>query len=149
MLITISNIKHVNAQTIIVPDNYPTIQEAVNHSNDGDRIEVRAGTYNEHIVVDESVKIIGDGSSVTFVDGGGESNHIFKIEADDVEISGFTIQNCPKSRSGIRLERANSSYIHDNIFNECGGGVEIYWTKDHTIQGNTVTAATFGVFVKK
>ena len=47
--------------TIVVPDDYPTIQEAVNHSNDGDKIEVRAGTYFEHVIVDKQLIIMGDG----------------------------------------------------------------------------------------
>ena len=115
-----------SADTIIVPDDYPTIQEAVNHANDGDRIEVRAGIYYEHIVVNKSVNIIGDGSSVTFIDGGGEKDVIFNVKADDVEISGFTIQHCFESASGVRLY-GNSCYIHDNVIHDCGGNVEIYW----------------------
>ena len=41
----IKNIKH----TFLVPDDYPTIQEAIDHSFDDDRILVRPGIYTENI----------------------------------------------------------------------------------------------------
>ena len=46
--------------TIIVPDDYPTIQKAINNSNDGDTIFVRAGTYFENLIVDKSIIMTGD-----------------------------------------------------------------------------------------
>lgn len=128
---------------IIVPDNYPTIHEAVEHSKDGDEIFVRAGTYNENILVDKSIKINGEGSDKTFVEGGGRNSHIFHVKANNVEISNFTIRNSTISCSGIRLlddnyHNISRCNIHDNILSECGGGVELYWTDNNTIYNNTV-----------
>ncbi|ENO12259.1 parallel beta-helix repeat (two copies), partial [Thermoplasmatales archaeon SCGC AB-539-C06] len=130
--------------TIYVPDDYPTIQEAVNHSNNGDRIEVRAGTYNEHINVDKQLQIIGDGSDVTFVDGGGECYHVFNVQVDNVEISNFTIMNCNESRAGIALRNNNyqnvsGCRINNNVLLECGSGIELFWTNNNTIFNNTIS----------
>jgi len=152
---TPSEIYHDNGQpttsfsgsTIIVPVDYPTIQEAVDHASDGDTILVYAGTYYEHIVVDKSVLIVGDGSSVTFVDGSGEDNHVFWVTADQIEITGFTIQNCGIGFSGIRL-KGNSCIVHDNVFRECGGGVELYWTHDNSVHNNTMSGNIWGVYVE-
>ena len=39
-----------SAATIYVPDNYPTIQAAVNATTPGDTIIVRDGTYNYKLI---------------------------------------------------------------------------------------------------
>ena len=130
--------------TIYVPDDYPTIQEAVNHSNNGDIIKVSSGTYPEHIIVDKQLQIIGDGSDVTFVDGGGECYHVFDVQVDNVTISKFTIMNCNESKAGIEL--MNNNYhnvsgcrINDTVILECGSGIELFWTNNNTIFNNTIS----------
>lgn len=57
--------------TIWVPDNYPTIQEAVNAAGDGDTIRVRANDYPENVVIEGkyNISIIGDDASTTKIKG--------------------------------------------------------------------------------
>ena len=83
--------------TIIVPDDYPTIQEAINNANNGDTIFVRVGTYYENLVVDKSITLTGENKETTIIDGGKKEN-VTKIIADHVTISGFTITN-----SGVKV----------------------------------------------
>jgi hypothetical protein len=52
-------IQHVRADTITVPDNYLTIQEAVNHASEGDTINVRNGTYAGGIITNKSLTLVG------------------------------------------------------------------------------------------
>jgi nitrous oxidase accessory protein len=97
-----------DAITIVVPDYYPTIQEAIDAANDGDTIFVKKGNYeapiNQTLVIDKSISLIGEDVNSTKL-----SLHpplvpmsIFtytymgyaepiRITANDVEISGFTI----------------------------------------------------------
>ncbi len=56
-----------SAQTIIVPNDYPTIQTAVDAANSGDTVRVAAGRYYGRIVVDKSVAIIGESAESTFI----------------------------------------------------------------------------------
>jgi nitrous oxidase accessory protein len=52
--------------TIIVPDNYPTIQQAIDNAASGATILVRAGTYNQtQLLCNKTIKLIGEGESKT------------------------------------------------------------------------------------
>ena len=43
--------------TINVPEDYPTIQEAINVSSDGDLVLVADGTYYENLIVNKEITI--------------------------------------------------------------------------------------------
>lgn len=49
---------------------YASIQTAINDSNVGDRIDVAAGTYAEHITLLNGVSVYGEGWDYTIIDGG-------------------------------------------------------------------------------
>ena len=57
------------ADEIVVPDQYSTIQAAINHANDGDTISVRAGVYYEHVVVNKTVALVGENKETAVIDG--------------------------------------------------------------------------------
>ncbi len=46
--------------TIVVPDDYSTIQAAINAANPGDLITVRNGIYPEGIIVNKTVSLSGE-----------------------------------------------------------------------------------------
>ena len=93
MLTLAFNIKLVKAEptTIIVPDDYPTIQEAINAANAGDTIHVKAGTYYENIVVNKTASLIGENRDTTIIDGRLKSG-VVRVTANNVIVSGFTIK---------------------------------------------------------
>jgi len=70
---------------IYVPDNYPTIQSAVDNASPGDTIYVRNGVYQENVVVNKFLTLIGQSNTATKVVGG------FKVTADNVVIENFAI----------------------------------------------------------
>ena len=80
------------SKVIRVPDDYPTIQAAIDAASSGYKINVSSGTYFEHLIIDKPLKLIGEDKSTTIIDGGGSGNCVH-VTADTVEISGFTIQN--------------------------------------------------------
>jgi parallel beta-helix repeat protein len=90
------------------PGNYTKIQDAINDSSDGDTVFVFNGTYNEYIVVNKSVSIIGQDKNTTVIDGG-KPPWTMKIKGDNVKVIGFTFQN-----DGIIIE-ANYVNISHNI----------------------------------
>jgi len=81
---------------ITVPDDYPTIQEAINHADDGDTIVVKAGTYYENVIVHKPLTIksqSGAENTIVCTVDPKTGKNVFEIKADDVEISGFTIRD--------------------------------------------------------
>jgi hypothetical protein len=77
----------------IVPDNYPTIQAAINGVNSGDSIFVRKGTYHENVVANKTVALLGEDRNMTIIDGGGLGYVVGIRGVNNVSVYNFTIQN--------------------------------------------------------
>lgn len=72
MLALTFRIEHVSAGTIIVPDQYLTIQQAVDAAANGTTILVREGEYPESVLIENfaDLHLIGiDGASNTVIKG--------------------------------------------------------------------------------
>ncbi|MDG6222261.1 MAG: hypothetical protein IAX21_10940 [Candidatus Bathyarchaeota archaeon] len=65
--ISFSQIGAVTAKsnTYYVPDDFSTIQEAVDTASDGDTVFVKSGTYTESISVSCSISVIGEDHKTT------------------------------------------------------------------------------------
>jgi nitrous oxidase accessory protein NosD len=89
---------------IIVPQDYGTIQQAINNAGAGDTIQVWAGTYTENIIVFKRLSIIGNGTTNTIIDGS-ISGDVVRISANNVIIQGFTItgSGIVSTNAGIKL----------------------------------------------
>ena len=55
------------AGTILVTADYPTIGEAMENANIGDRILVSGGTYNENVVLKAGVRLLGSSPTGTII----------------------------------------------------------------------------------
>ena len=53
---------------IVVPFDFPTIQEAINAANEGDVIKVLPGTYIEQITINKTLTIIGSDAESTIIE---------------------------------------------------------------------------------
>jgi nitrous oxidase accessory protein len=116
--------------TIVVPDDYPTIQEAINNANEGDTIYVKNGTYYENVVVNKTVSLVGENRTTTTIRGYG-NNTIVHIAASDVNLREFSIHN---GSLGVRVYNSLDVIVRDNVvaFNdevgiliESSSGIEI------------------------
>jgi len=98
--------------SIIVPDDYSTIQDAINHANSGDTIFVRSGAYPDqyNLQVNKPVTLIGQSSNSTIIE-----SHGILITASNVTLQGFNI-TCPNDFGGnclveIEGQDTNCSYV--------------------------------------
>lgn len=106
------------------PNNYSSIQSAIDASNSGDVVFVydSSSPYYEHIIVDESIDLIGENKETTVIDAQKDGTPV-RIVVDDCLISNFTILNCEDhidqdwGDAIIKIERGNNVVIKDNILN--------------------------------
>lgn len=144
-----------SAATIYVPDNYVTIQEAINASNNGDIIIVRDGTYTENIDVDKSLTIRSEnGSAFTTVIAANSNNHVFEVTADYVNINGFTVigataDRVPLNTAGIFLSLGvNYCNISDNNASYNGDGIWLHGSCNNMIANNIANSnGNYGIFL--
>ncbi|HEB01546.1 MAG TPA: hypothetical protein ENI16_00940, partial [Candidatus Portnoybacteria bacterium] len=125
-------------QVIYVPDDYLTIQEAVNLAGSGDTIMVREGIYFENVKVNKNLVIKSEkGAESTIVEAADADDYVFEIKVGYVEINGFTIKGAlGDKKSGIYLRSAaNDCQIINNICldNYCGIGLASNYNQ---IEGN-------------
>ena len=51
---------HAESKTIVVPDDYPTIQQAVNQANPGETVYVKVGNYCGTVEITKPIALIGE-----------------------------------------------------------------------------------------
>jgi parallel beta-helix repeat protein len=123
---------------IEVPGDYETIQAAIDAADPGDIIQVASETYYEHVVVNKSLTIVGEDRSTTIIDGSG-TEIVVRVNASDVEIRGFTIQNGGDSpNSGIRMGSCVRNTIRDCIIRNNAFGIDLLNSNDSIIVGTTI-----------
>lgn len=95
------------SKTIVVPDDYPTISEAIRNAEDGDTIFVKKGTYEEKTLeIKKTLSLVGEETEFTKIyldpplytsppDILNRTSSWFgqsiTVNANDFELSGFTI----------------------------------------------------------
>ena len=129
---------------IIVPDDYPTIQEAVDHAQEYNTIMVRSGIYYENVVIEKSLVLHGENKNTTIIDGGGE-HWVIQVIKTSVTIADFTIQHSGneffnKTNAGIMLSKSTGSIIRNNYIKNNYIGIYLTNAKWCVIENNTISS---------
>jgi len=128
------------AETIVVPDDYPTIQEAINSASNGDTIYVSSGTYYEHVVVNKTVTLAGEDRQNTAIDGGGVDEYVLTVSADLANITGLTIRRGGGGYICVFITHSeNVSFTNNSIHSSGAHALSLYdGCKYSTIANNTI-----------
>jgi len=134
------------------PDNYTTIQDAINNASDGFTIYVYSGTYDENIVIDRSIILMGENRDETVINGDGNSETVnidVVIAVDDndsVIIKGFTIKN-DGSQIGIITSTDGHTFM-DNIITMNSQGIYLN-DSDYNLVNNNLfyNNSMLGIFI--
>lgn len=144
------------ATVINIPDDYPTIQEGINHGADGDTVLVQPDIYYENlnfnghdITLASLFLTTGDTAyiSTTIIDGDSAGSVITFESGEDstAQVVGFTIQNGRADEGGGIYCKGSSPTISNNIINDnystgwWGGGGILCSSSNATISSNTIS----------
>ena len=108
------------------PGNYSKIQDAIDNASDGDTIFVYddSSPYYENLVINKSIKLIGENRETTIIDGM-EKGYVIKINAENITISNFKIRNGAPKKWGIGIFSDNAKILNNIITKKW-----LLWNKD-------------------
>ncbi len=152
---------------LIVPDDFPTINAALQNATDGDTIYIKQGIYNETLVIDKQVTLRGEDTNKTILNGNCSGTVIW-IRHDNVTVTSLTIQystvpntprtywvhNLPEGWAANSGEWDAGGYPKDSgYFTRYGewrlAGVHIQNATHCNITGNRIIDCGVGVWLYK
>jgi parallel beta-helix repeat protein len=140
------------SRTIVVPDDYSTIQAAVNAASAGDTVYVKEGTYSGTIQISKSITLQGASRKTVINDWLINGKAAILITNNNVTVKGITIDN-PSSNTmwnekrGIHLLGVSNCIIIDNFIANCdyGAGIWLYQASNNLIRDNIVENGADGI----
>jgi len=134
--VNITNATGIEDGTQTHPFN--TITEGISEVAPGKSVMVAAGTYNEQLIINKSITLQGASQDNTFITGSGLTENLISLEADNITISGFTIDGDSSTSVGIYFENYSFININNNtIQNNISYGIN-YTNSSPTIENNDI-----------
>jgi hypothetical protein len=158
------------AATILVPDEYFKIQDAVNYAKSGDTIIVFDGVYDEQVVITKSLTLQGMGNGTIIKPSsaakltqifsglfwfGGTKNITGIIIANVPDGSNVKIKNLKVDESNVTTKPTGADYLTGVFYRETAGTIEAVnivgtgaWSGGDRAYGIYLSAATNAVSVE-
>ncbi|HUU46555.1 MAG TPA: right-handed parallel beta-helix repeat-containing protein [Acidobacteriota bacterium] len=118
----------LSGEVLRVPEDHPTIQEAVDAASHGDTVLVAPGTYTENVVVlSKYIVMLGDTVSHGVIlepDGIGSSPISFADVSRRTELVGFVVQHASDA-PGVFCSDAAPTIRRNHIRDNTGGGIAL------------------------
>jgi len=132
-----------------------TIQEKIDNSNNGDIIIIKSGIYNEKLIINKSITLIGESKNNTIIDykniENGNHIDIIIINANNCTIKGFTITNSKISSDaiGININSSNNNIVNNSI-SRTNQAIHLnYKSKNNKIYNNNIFDNQIGITLSR
>ncbi len=93
---------------------YNTINEGIEAALPGKSVIVKAGTYQEQIVINKEIILQGEDPEKTFIVGNGFSGNLITLEANFITISNFCLDGNNNTEVGIFFDDCDSIHLNNN-----------------------------------
>ena len=117
---------------------FQSIQPAISAAQAGDVIEVRSGIYNENLLIDKQLSLIGIDRPVVHGNGNGS---VVVVTVGSCIFRGFRVEHSgadlQSEDSGILL-RSSNNRIEQNELSDILYGIYFYRSQGNTVQWNTI-----------
>ncbi|MCW4016161.1 MAG: right-handed parallel beta-helix repeat-containing protein, partial [Candidatus Bathyarchaeota archaeon] len=172
VFVSFRQIEEVEAEqnTVIVPDDYGSIQMAIDNSLVGGTVYVRSGMYHENLVINKSLSLMGENVDTTVIDGNPDEGYMIpiKIHADNVSVSGFKLlygysgisvgdskycnisgNRIAGNEHGMMLVGCSHCVVSENYFELVGlsSAIQLSFSNSSLLTGNYITNCTEGIQV--
>lgn len=138
----------LHAATIHVPEDYKTIQEAVNSASPGDFILVGDGEYSENVIVKKTVILkSANGPEKSVIKAAVERDPAVALkEVDGATVAGFTLTGSGKA--GLALFKTRNSRIVDNRADNNYNGITLDASEHNILSNNTANSnVSYGFYL--
>jgi nitrous oxidase accessory protein len=135
---------NVDAQssTIVVPDDYATIQEAIDNASYNNVILVKNGEYSGSVVINKSITLVGEDNEKSIILGDWSLNGtVVLVLHDEVFVENLTMKavyNSGTSGRGVHLLDVKNCQISNCVF-QCGIGVWLYEANNNIVKNNKIS----------
>lgn len=138
------------SSTRLVPDEFPSIQAAVDTAVAGDTILVAEGVYEENVRMDKplTLKSTGSPGKTTVIAADRAAPTLSVTGASGFEVSGLTLTG--SASAGLTVRNSHDGRVSGNraIGNE--NGILIYGSNDNIIEGNSGDSnALYGIYLER
>ncbi len=156
------------SKTIVVPDDYSTIQEAVDAAYEGDTVFVKSGKYHENVGIHKPISLVGENVDTTIIDGNTSEGFRIPITigSDNVSVSGFKIlyghngigvgevkfcvisgNRIAGNQHGIVLFNSSYCNVTKNYLELIGlsSAIQLNYAHDNLVSGNYIDNCTEGI----
>ena len=131
----------------LVPDEYSSIQNAVDNAERGDIIKVAGGTYSGTVTLTDYLSLYG-GYDATFttrdpdtyttvIDAGGTGDGITCLSNDHMVIDGFEIRNSGATSYGIQIKNSDIA-VRGCRIHDCWRGIGVIFGTGTATERNAV-----------